>query len=68
LYRAEKIGFKIREARNERVSYMIIIGEKEQADGKVTVRSRKNGDEGSMVLYEFISKIREEIDNKVLEG
>lgn len=66
--RAEKIGFKIREARNERVPYMIIIGEKEQAEGKITVRSRRNGDEGSMVLYEFISKIKEEIDNKELEG
>jgi threonyl-tRNA synthetase len=66
--RAEKIGFKIREARNERVPYMIIIGEKEQSEGKISVRSRKSGDEGSMVLYEFISKIKEEIENKVLES
>jgi threonyl-tRNA synthetase len=65
--RAEKIGYKIREGRNERVPYMIIIGEKEQSEGKVTVRSRRNGDEGSVVLYEFISRIREEIENKNLD-
>jgi threonyl-tRNA synthetase len=64
--RAEKIGYKIREARNERVPYMIIIGEKEQLDATVTVRSRNDGEEGSVVLYEFISRIREEIENKSL--
>lgn len=64
--RAEKIGFKIREARNERVPYMIIIGEKEQEEGKISIRSRKNGNEDSVVLYEFISRLREEIDNKLL--
>jgi threonyl-tRNA synthetase len=64
--RAEKIGFKIREARNERVPYMIIIGEKEQHDGTITVRSRNNGEQGSVVLYEFISRIREEIEDKLL--
>ncbi|ERI93087.1 threonine--tRNA ligase [Clostridiales bacterium oral taxon 876 str. F0540] len=64
--RAEKIGFKIREARNERVPYMIIVGEKEQQDGKITVKNNKNGEELSAVLYEFISKVREEIENKVL--
>jgi len=64
--RAEKIGFKIREARNERVPYMIIVGEKEQQEGKITVKNNKNGEESSVVLYEFISKVREEIENKVL--
>ena len=64
--RAEKIGYKIREARNERVPYMIIIGEKEQADAAITVRSRNSGEEDSVVLYEFISRIREEIENKTL--
>lgn len=66
--RAEKIGFKIREARNERVPYMIIIGEKEQEEGKISIRSRKNGNEDSVVLYEFISRLREEIYNKLLEN
>lgn len=65
--RAEKIGFKIREARNERVPYMIILGEKEQAEGKINVKSRINGDEGSCVLYEFIERLDKEIKDKVLE-
>jgi threonyl-tRNA synthetase len=65
--RAEKIGYKIREARNERVPYMIILGEKEQQDATITVRSRNNGEEGSVVLYEYIARIREEIQNKLLD-
>jgi len=64
--RAEKIGYKIREARNERVPYMIILGEKEQADGTITVRKRDEVEQQSVVLYEFIARIREEIDNKIL--
>lgn len=64
--RAEKIGFKIREARNERVPYMVIIGEKEQQEGMITVKARNNDKEEKVVLYEFIAKIREEIENKML--
>ncbi len=66
--RAEKIGFKIREARNERVPYMIILGEKEQVEGTITIRSRKDGEQDSVVLYEFISRIREEIESKSLDS
>jgi threonyl-tRNA synthetase len=65
--RAEKIGYKIREARNERVPYMIVIGEKEQAEGSLALRSRKNGDEGSIQVEEFVSRIKKEIDNKYLD-
>jgi threonyl-tRNA synthetase len=65
--RAEKIGYKIREARNERVPYMMIIGEKEQAEGSLAIRSRKNGDEGSFQVEEFVSRIKKEIDNKYLD-
>jgi threonyl-tRNA synthetase len=64
--RAEKIGFKIREARNERVPYMVIIGEKEQQEGMITVKARNNDKEEKVVLYEFIARIREEIENKLL--
>lgn len=64
--KAEKIGYKIREARNERVPYMVIIGEKEQAEGTITIRSRDDGEQSSAVIYEFISNIREEIENKIL--
>lgn len=65
--RVEKIGYKIREARNERVPYILVIGEKEQGEGNISIRSRKNGDEGGASLSEFISRVKGEIDNKVLE-
>ena len=64
--RAEKIGYKIREARQERVPYMIVVGEKEQSDGTISLRSRKNGDEGSKYLEEFIYRIEKEVKNKEL--
>ena len=59
--RAEKIGYKIREARNERVPYIIVVGEKEQTSKSIALRSREKGDEGSYSLNEFISRIKEEI-------
>ena len=62
--RTEKIGYKIREARNERVPYMIVIGEKEENDKTVSLRSRDNGDEGAIDLNTFISRIILEIKNK----
>lgn len=65
--RTEKIGYKIREARNERVPYIIVLGEKEQDQNKISLRSRKNGEEGLVALEGFISRIKDEIDNKVLE-
>ena len=65
-YRAEKMGYKIREARLERVPYMLIVGAKEEEEGKVSVRSRYLGDEGMKDLGEFISFIKEEIKNKTI--
>lgn len=62
--RGEKIGYKIREARNERVPYIIVIGEKEEKDKIISLRSRVNGDEGNVSLDSFINKINEEIRNK----
>ncbi|MFR2301766.1 MAG: His/Gly/Thr/Pro-type tRNA ligase C-terminal domain-containing protein, partial [Clostridium paraputrificum] len=64
--RDEKIGYKIREARNERVPYMIVIGEKEENLNKISLRSRKNGDEGIVNLDELILRINEEVENKSL--
>lgn len=64
--RSEKIGYKIREAQLEKVPYMLILGEKEQEGGLVAVRARKEGDQGSISLNDFIIKIKDEIDNKVL--
>ena len=63
--RSEKIGYKIREARKARIPYMLVVGEKEEAEGKVSVRSRFLGDEGQKDLGEFIAAIEEEIQNKV---
>lgn len=63
-YRAEKIGYKIREARMERLPYMLVVGEKEAENNEVAVRSRKNGDEGSMSLEAFAKRIVEEIKNR----
>ncbi|MCM1189879.1 MAG: threonine--tRNA ligase [bacterium] len=62
--RSEKIGFKIREAQLAKLPYMLIVGEKEEADGLVAVRSRFAGDEGQKPLQEFISQICEEIRTK----
>lgn len=64
--RPEKIGFKIREARLARLPYMLIVGEQEEADGLVSVRSRFAGDEGQKPLSEFISQICEEIRTKAI--
>ncbi len=62
--RAEKIGFKIRDARLKRVPYMLVVGEKEQEDGTVSVRSRYAGDEGVKALASFISDLTNEIKTK----
>ncbi len=62
--RDEKIGHKIRDARNERVPYMLVVGEKEERDKTVALRSRNSGDEGSISLGEFISIIEKEVNNK----
>lgn len=63
-YRAEKIGYKIREARMDRVPYLAIVGEKEAENGEVSLR-RRGEDLGSLSLNDFIAKVREDIDNKV---
>ncbi len=62
--RSEKIGFKIREARLDKLPYMLVVGQQEEADGTVSVRSRFAGDEGVKPLQEFIGAICEEIRTK----
>ena len=63
-FRAEKIGYKIREARLERTPYILVVGEQEAENNTVAVRSRKNGDEGSIALEDFENRILLEIANK----
>lgn len=65
--RAEKIGYKIREARNERVPYIAVIGEKEQNEGTLALRSRDKGEEGNIGVEDFIEKIKYEINNRLIE-
>jgi threonyl-tRNA synthetase len=64
--RSEKIGYKIREARNEKVPYMLIVGEKEQEEGTVSMRSRYDGDAGAVALDKFVADITEEIRTKAI--
>ncbi len=63
--RSEKIGYKIREAQTQKIPYMLVVGQKEEADGTVSVRSRFKGDEGSRELSGFIFDIKEEIAGRV---
>ena len=62
--RYEKIGYKIRQAQLQKIPYMLIIGDKEMADGTVSVRSRKNGDMGAVPADEFINRLVLEIAKK----
>ena len=62
--RSEKIGYKIREARLDKLPYMLVVGEKEEADGTVSVRSRFAGDEGVKPISEFVDQIVKEIKTK----
>jgi threonyl-tRNA synthetase len=65
--RAEKIGYKIREARLEKLPYMLVVGQKEEEEGVVSVRSRFNGDEGQRPLGDFIDDICREIRTKEIK-
>ena len=65
--RSEKIGYKIREAQMEKVPFMLVAGDKEQEDGTVAVRARKEGDKGTMSVSDFVALIREHIDNKIID-
>ncbi len=64
--RNEKIGYKIREARGERIPYMLVVGEKEAAEGTFAVRKRGAGEIGSMPVGEFAAMALEEIGKKVI--
>ncbi|MGN0157466.1 MAG: His/Gly/Thr/Pro-type tRNA ligase C-terminal domain-containing protein, partial [Lachnospiraceae bacterium] len=64
--RSEKIGYKIREARMDRLPYMLVVGQQEEENGLVSVRSRFAGDEGQKPLQEFIDQVCEEIRTKAI--
>jgi len=62
--RVEKIGFKIREAQLQKVPYMLVVGDREAADGTVSVRGRSSGDLGSRDVDAFLADVRTELANK----
>ncbi len=63
--RSEKLGAKIREAQLHKVPHMLVLGGKEQADGKVAWRSRREGDKGAMLLSDFIQALEKEIRDRL---
>ena len=64
--RAEKTGYKIREAQLQKIPYMLVLGDKEIENGEVAVRSRKAGDLGTMSVEAFIEMAHKEVDDKVI--
>lgn len=64
--RSEKIGYKIREAQTQKIPYMLVVGQKEEEEGNVSVRSRFAGDEGQKTMDEFISSMKKEIAEKTI--
>jgi threonyl-tRNA synthetase len=62
--RQEKIGYKIREAQLQKIPYMLVVGDKEAADGTVSVRSRLGGDLGPETVDGFVKKARQEVSSK----
>ena len=63
--RAEKTGFKIREAQLQKIPYMVVVGEKEASENKVSVRSRDNGEVADLDLNEFMATVLKEIEERV---
>ena len=63
-HRTEKIGYKIREARMERIPYIVVAGLEEEANRTVSVRSRQKGEEGAQALDAFVARVKEEIETR----
>ena len=63
-YRPEKIGYKIREAQVEKIPYMLVLGDKEQSAGNVSVRDRVDGDLGAMPVAELVKRLSDEVRDK----
>jgi threonyl-tRNA synthetase len=62
--RQEKIGYKIREAQLQKVPYMLVVGDREAAEGTVSVRTRTGGDQGAATIASFIDAARAEVDSR----
>jgi len=66
--RQEKIGYKIREAQLQKIPYMLVVGDRESADGTVSVRTRKGGDQGSQTLDAFIAAAQAQVRDRVQDA
>ena len=64
--RAASLGAKIKDARIERIPYMLVVGEREAADGSVTVRNRREGELGTMSVAQLAEKMQFEVDNRIV--
>jgi threonyl-tRNA synthetase len=62
--RQEKIGYKIREAQLQKIPYMLVVGDREAAEGTVSVRTRSGGDRGASVVAAFVAKALQEVADK----
>jgi threonyl-tRNA synthetase len=62
--RQEKIGYKIREAQLQKIPYMLVVGDREAAEGTVSVRTRTGGDQGAATLTAFIDAARAEVASR----
>ena len=65
--RSEKVNLKIREAQLQKVPYMLVLGDREAENGRVSVRNRKHGDQGARPLADFISAVKQQIHSKQIE-
>src|SRR5205807_8761543 len=65
-YRPEKIGYKIREAQLEKIPYMLVVGDKEQTAGNVSVRERVAGEMGAMTVPELVKRLSDEVREKTI--
>ena len=63
--RAEKLGLKIREAQLKKIPYMLVVGDKEVEANCVAVRSRKDGDKGSLPVADFVANLQTEVAQKI---
>jgi threonyl-tRNA synthetase len=64
--RNEKVNLKIREAQLQKIPYMLVVGDREQANGMVAVRNRKHADQGAKSIADFLTEIRALIDSKAV--
>lgn len=66
--RSETIKYRIREAQEEQIPYMVVIGDKEVENNSISIRHRRLGDLGSMPVDQFIAQVKDEVSRRVLDS